>query len=32
MAVVKILSGQEIDPATDPYDGKLKRSECFMLL
>jgi Ca2+-binding EF-hand superfamily protein len=30
--VVKLLTGQEIDAATDPYDGKLKKSGCCLLL
>jgi Ca2+-binding EF-hand superfamily protein len=30
--VVKLLTGQDIDAATDPYDGKLKKSGCCLLL
>jgi Ca2+-binding EF-hand superfamily protein len=30
--VVKLLTGQDIDAATDPYDGKLKKSGCCLIL
>jgi Ca2+-binding EF-hand superfamily protein len=30
--VVKLLTGQEVDPDTDPYDGKLKNSGCCLIL
>jgi Ca2+-binding EF-hand superfamily protein len=29
--VVKLLTGTEIDPTTDPYDGKLKKSGCCLI-
>jgi Ca2+-binding EF-hand superfamily protein len=30
--VVKVLTGEPIDPITDPYDGRLKKSSCCLLL
>jgi Ca2+-binding EF-hand superfamily protein len=30
--VVKLLTGQDIEPTTDPYDGKLKKSGCCLIL
>jgi Ca2+-binding EF-hand superfamily protein len=30
--LVKLLTGQDIDANTDPYDGKLKKSGCCLLL
>jgi Ca2+-binding EF-hand superfamily protein len=30
--VVKLLTNQDIDAATDPYDGKLKKSGCCLIL
>jgi Ca2+-binding EF-hand superfamily protein len=30
--IVKLLTNQDIDAATDPYDGKLKKSGCCLLL
>jgi hypothetical protein len=30
--VVKLLTNEDIDADTDPYDGRLKKSKCCLLL